>query len=329
MTFIILSQYIYGSFISGQMVLIGTLFALYGYIERMNGTFFRFAYLYSDIARAKTAVKNSEELSKEFKIKQTNSGVLTEKKWSEVKVKSLVFSYEDKTGSKLHLDNVSLTLKKGQRVALIGESGGGKTTFLKVMRGLYEPKKIELYLDGNLLQEGFKSISENISLIPQDPEIFNSTILDNITVGVKHKLAFVTKFTDLASFTQVVNRLPKKFQSSIVEKGVNLSGGEKQRLALARGLLASVDKEIILLDEPTSSVDFKNELLIYQNIFREFLDKTIISSIHRLHLLHLFDCIYFFKGGKVIASGTLKELISNSEEFKTMWDKYRKQHKEP
>ena len=126
----------------------------------------------------------------------------------------------------------------------------------------------------------------------------------------------------MARFTEVAERLPKKFDSSIVEKGVNLSGGEKQRLALARGLLACEDKAIVLLDEPTSSVDSGNELAIYENIFREFKDKTIISSVHRLHLLQQFDTIYLFENGRIIASGSFAELLQLSPEFQAMWEKY-------
>ena len=114
--------------------------------------------------------------------------------------------------------------------------------------------------------------------------------------------------------------------STIVERGVNLSGGEKQRLSLARGLMASLDKEIILLDEPTSSVDSKNELTIYQNIFKEFANKTIISSIHRLHLLSMFDYIYFFQDGQIIAHGTLEQLLQDSKDFQIIWDKYHQEN---
>src|SRR3989344_1549623 len=131
----------------------------------------------------------------------------------------------------------------------------------------------------------------------------------------------------MAMFTDVVKRLPRGLNSSIVEKGVNLSGGEKQRLALARGLMASEDKSILLLDEPTSSVDSRNELKIYENIFSKFKNKTILSSIHRLHLLSLFDTILLFKNGQIAASGTFDEILKNSEEFKDMWSKYMKSRK--
>ena len=129
-------------------------------------------------------------------------------------------------------------------------------------------------------------------------------------------------FTDMACFTRIVEHLPNKLESLIFEKGVNLSGGEKQRLALVRGLLASTDKDIILLDEPTSSVDFQNELDIFNNVFSAFPKQAIIASVHRLHLLSLFDKVYLFKGGKVVASGTFEELKSSSPEFNVLWEKY-------
>jgi ATP-binding cassette subfamily B protein len=120
----------------------------------------------------------------------------------------------------------------------------------------------------------------------------------------------------------VVERLPRGLESHIKEKGVNLSGGEKQRLAIARGLIASRDKEIVMMDEPTSSVDSKNELEIYRNIFRKFRDKTIISSVHRLHMLKLFDKIYVFDNGRIVASGTFERLKQKSPEFRELLKKY-------
>src|SRR5581483_4700989 len=173
------------------------------------------------------------------------------------------------------------------------------TTFLKILRDLYHPKTLKLNIDGKKITDGFYAISDSISLITQDPEIFATTIRENITLGVEYTDEHLKVFTDMARFSDIVERLPKGLESSIVEKGVNLSGGEKQRLALARGLLASVNKDIILLDEPTSSVDFQNELEIFKNIFEGFPKQTIISSVHRLHLLSLFDMVYFFEDGKI------------------------------
>lgn len=244
--------------------------------------------------------------------------------WSELGVDNLSFSYHLEDKADLHLKNISLNIKKGERIALIGESGGGKTTFLKVVRDLYHPKKIKLSIDGKYTPSGFAGISDSISLIPQDPEIFATTIRENLTLGVRYTDSHIKRFTDMTCFSQIVKRLPKKLESLVFERGVNLSGGEKQRLALARGLLASTDKDIILLDEPTSSVDFQNELKIFQNVFSSFSQQAIIASVHRLHLLSLFDRIYFFDGGEIIASGTFEELKKLSPDFKILWKKYIK-----
>jgi ABC-type multidrug transport system fused ATPase/permease subunit len=327
MVFLILASYILLNYKAGNVILAGTVYALYGYGHRISGLFFRFAYRYGDIVRERTAVMNAEEISNEFRKKKKVRPIKLGKRWKELRVENLNFSYHTKEGADLHLDDVSLSIKRNQRIALIGASGSGKTTLLKVIRDLYHPKHVKLYLDNKLLKNGFESISPHIALIPQDPEIFTTTIKENITVGVSRTLADIKKYTDMARFTQVANRLPRKLNSSIVEKGVNLSGGEKQRLALARGLMACEDKALILFDEPTSSVDFKNELIIFKNIFKKYKNKTIISSIHRLHLLPLFDQVYFFKRGRIIASGTFKQLLRRSPEFKKEWDKYNKARK--
>jgi len=188
------------------------------------------------------------------------------------------------------------------------------------MRGLYTPKG-EVFCNGIKLKNGIDKLKRRITLIPQDPEIFNNTIKYNITMDLNVKKDELKKAIKMARFKDVVKRLDKGLKTNVLEKGVSLSGGEKQRLALARGLLAARKSDIILLDEPTSSVDSMNEMKIHDNIFKEFKNKTIISSIHRLHLLNKFDYIYMFDKGKIIGQGTLKELKQNPR-FKIIWKKY-------
>ena len=316
--------YLFSNINSGKIILIGSIYVLYTYSSKVKETFFSFAYLYNDSVRWRSSILNAEGISKDFTQTALLKNKNLPKNWSSIYIKNLSFSYHDEEDADLHLDDVNIDFKKGDKIAVIGESGGGKTTFLKLFRGLYFPKTMNLEIDGEKFAGDFNFISDSISLIPQDPEIFSTTIRENITLGVDYDEKEIQNFTDIASFTDVVTRLPKGLESSIVEKGVNLSGGEKQRLALARGLLASKDKDIILLDEPTSSVDFHNELKIYENIFSNFPDKTIISSIHRLHLLSLFDDIFFFKGGKIVARGNLDQIKETSKDFKKLWTKYLK-----
>lgn len=327
MVFSVLCLYFYNHARLGLTVTIGAVYLLYSYVQRVTDVFFRFAYQYGDLVQQKTALQNAEIISNEFRIKKYLPATPIGTSWKELRIEALSFSYHNEDGASLHLDHVSMTMKRGERIALIGESGSGKTTFLKLLRGLYKPKDVRIFLDGAPVSNGLEAISAQMALIPQDPEIFATTIKENITVGVDESLPTIKLYADMARFTETAERLPHKWDSSIVEKGVNLSGGEKQRLALARGLMACADKTIVLLDEPTSSVDLKNESTIYENIFRAFDDKVIISSIHRLHLLHQFDRIYLFEAGQVSASGSLNELLATSAKFKTMWAKYQKTQK--
>ncbi len=156
--------------------------------------------------------------------------------------------------------------------------------------------------------------------MPQDPEIFENTILYNITLGLEFGEDEITKACQAAQFERVVQNLPHGFDTHIQEKGVNLSGGQKQRLALARGILAAKTSDLVLLDEPTSSIDPRTERNIYENLFECFKDKTVISSLHRLHLLHYFDYVYILKDGFVVDSGTFEELRRYSLVFKELWD---------
>lgn len=324
---IILGFYLYAHVGEGT-VLAGTVYILYEYANRASDTFDSFAYLYGKIIRQRTSVANSEELSKEFRDVTDTAEMRLPKDWKELKIAGLGFSYhaeskvEGVQAVDLHIDDINVVVKRGERIALIGESGGGKSTFLKLIRDLYHPKSLNLSVDGRALGHSFASIRDSIALVPQDPEIFATTVRENITLGVDYTDMHIGVFTDMAAFSEVVKRLPKGLESSVVEKGVNLSGGEKQRLALTRGLLASVDKDIVLLDEPTSSVDLNNEITIYKNIFEAFAGKTIISSVHRLHLLSSFDTIFFFKDGRIIASGSFDELQQSSPDFQVLWKKY-------
>ncbi len=320
MTIIALTLYCWQNLGAKQGILIGSIYLLINYLEKISELFFKFAGMYNDIVIYRSKIANSEELAEDFRQENFMNHLLP-KKWHSLEIKDLNFSYN---GDELNLENLRVSVGKRERIALVGESGSGKTTLLRVMRDLYHPENLTLLVDGKPVPNGFGDISRAIALVPQDPEIFATTILENITLGAEYDIGLVKHFTDMACFTEVVENLPKKFDSSIKEKGVNLSGGQQQRLALVRGLLACHDKDIILLDEPTSSVDVNNEMRIYENIFREFGEKAIISSVHRLHLLPLFEKIYFFKGGRIIGSGTLSSLVASCPEFGELWQKYNK-----
>lgn len=318
---IALGAYLYQNINAEGAILMGSLFLVVRYLSQIGELFFTFTMMYGEIVRQVNHLFNSEMLSEDFKSESFTNHVLP-KGWKNLEVRDLDFAYQGVDEGVMHLNGINMQFSKGEKIAVVGESGSGKSTFLKLIRDLYHPTKGNLLCDGKEISEGFSGISRAIALVPQNPEIFATTIRENITLGAEYDPKFVRKFTDMACFTDVVSGLPKGLDSSIKEKGVNLSGGQQQRLALARGLLACDDKDIVLLDEPTSSLDTATERRVYQNIFQSFVGKTIFSSIHRLHLLPLFDTIHVFSNGKIIASGSLNQLLQSCPEFVELWNLY-------
>jgi ABC-type multidrug transport system fused ATPase/permease subunit len=320
MTVLVLIYKSYTDYMATGVILVGTLYILYGYLEKVGKTFFSFAQLYGTVVSYDARLIGVSEIDEAFnEVKEELKGNLP-KDWNELEIRNLNFKYEEKI-NKRHLDEVNIKIKRGQKIALIGESGSGKSTILSVLRGLHPPQEGKVIYKGKELNYGFARLKHNITLIPQDPEIFNNTIKFNITMDLKPNREDLKKSIQMAQFGKVLRRLENGIDTSVMEKGVSLSGGEKQRLALARGLLAARSSDIILMDEPTSSVDSINEVKIHQNIFKEFKDKTIISSIHRLHLLNKFDYIYMFENGKIAIEGTFEDMMKNPK-FLRMWRKH-------
>ena len=194
----------------------------------------------------------------------------------------------------------------------------GKSTLLTLLRGLHDVAPgSRTSLDNKTIE--FASIADTVTLPPQEPEIFENTILYNITLGLPFSDEDVRNVCRRVKLDDLIEALPEGVHTHIQEKGVNLSGGQKQRLALAPGILAARQSTIVLLDEPTSSIDPTTEKKIYGELFNEFRSKAVISSLHRLHLLNNFDYIYILKNGSVIDEGTFDNLKRYSLVFQDMW----------
>jgi ABC-type multidrug transport system fused ATPase/permease subunit len=304
-------------------ILIGTLYMVYGYLNNVGQTFYRFADIYGSIIRQNARIVGANPLDEEYKkLEYPEEGRLP-KNWKNILFKDISFTYDQK-GKRNHLQDINFSLKKRQKIALVGESGSGKSTILSLIRGLYKIEKGEIYCDNIILEGGINNIKEQVTLIPQEPEIFNNTFRYNITMNLPATDAEINKVIEISQLSSVIDKLPNGLDTNVKEKGVSLSGGEKQRLALARGLLAAKKSEIVLMDEPTSSVDSLNEMRIHEQVFDEFKNKTIVSSIHRLHLLDKFDNIYLFSEGKIVGQGTFEELKSNPV-FSRMWRRYNRE----
>ncbi|MDP4007813.1 MAG: ABC transporter ATP-binding protein [Candidatus Peregrinibacteria bacterium] len=324
MTFIILFTYIYERVSAGEAVMVGSLMALFQYTERFSDTFYRLGWQYEQLVWRNTDIKTVNVIKKAYaKLNKKFLENFELGDWHKIQIKNLHFKYEDQKHLKHTLNAVNVDLEKGLKIAFVGESGSGKSTLMTLIRGLEEAGRVIVDIDGNKFNS-LKVISDTVTLIPQEPEIFENTIKYNITAGIHHTNEELAEVCRLARFDSVLPRLPKGLKTDIKEKGVNLSGGEKQRLALARGIFAAKESQIILMDEPTSSVDSRNEIQIYKNLFEVFDDRCIIASVHRLNLLKMFDILYVFEKGKLIEKGDFGTLVKAGGLFQSMWHSYEK-----
>jgi ATP-binding cassette subfamily B protein len=311
------AYYIYQSLNNNEIIDAGKVSSLYLYLTSLMWIFFTFGDLYEKFAIYANRVFNASPLEEAIKnqITKPRKSILP---WEFLVISNMKFSYD----KNIILNNISLSFKKAERIAVIGESGSGKTTFLKVLHGMYSQAQGQIEFDNNKFETNFADIDLKTMLVPQEPEVFSSTIRENITLALDFSDEQVLYMSKIAAFFDVIEELPAGLDSVINEKGVNLSGGQKQRLALTRALLFAAQKDILLLDESTSSVDPENEELIYQNIWREFSQKTIIASIHKMNLLKFFDRIVIFENGKIADEGSFANLIERNESFRTAWVKF-------
>jgi len=319
---IIVISYVYQHWQPGETFMIGGLAMLLLYVNQFTSVFNDIALQYTRIVQYNADVETATVLSDAYRKEHRpeTTGSLPEN-WKVVDIHHLNFARSNSTPQNNFggLNDINLHLERGKKIALIGESGSGKSTLLAILRGLYNTEPGTL-VSVDTKEEDFANIPETVTLFPQDPEIFENTILYNITLGLPFEEEEVMKVCEVAQFAEVVKQLPHGLNSHIQEKGVNLSGGQKQRLALARGILSARTSNIVLLDEPTSSVDPKTEVFIYEKLFDSFADKAIVSSLHRLHLLNRFDYIYIMENGRIADEGTFKHLRASSPIFQKLWE---------
>jgi ATP-binding cassette subfamily B protein len=319
---VIVAGYVLQHWTPGKVFYVGGLVALLGYVNQFTSVFHDIAAEYNRVVQYNTDVRTADGIEQAFLAEHRADGKTDlPEGWRILELSNLSFSHRESYDHKhapQSLHDIHLKLQRGQRVALIGENGSGKSTLLALLRGLYEPEPGYL-----LLVEGeshtLAGLNETVTLFPQDPEIFENTIAYNLTLDLPFAAADIDQACEASHFLEVVKELPRGFESSIQERGVNLSGGQKQRLALARGILAAAESGVVLLDEPTSSVDPKTEALIYQRLFETFSGKVMVSALHRLHLLHFFDYVYVLEQGRIVAEGTLGALRQGSPKFQELW----------
>ncbi len=236
----------------------------------------------------------------------------------EIELKNVTFSYD--TSKQIILDNVSLSVKKGQKIALVGHSGGGKTTICHLIPNFYRVTKGEVLVDGkNVNDITFDSLRRNIGIVQQDVFLFGGTIRDNILYGrpdaTEEEMILAAKRANIHDY---VLTLPNGYDSQIGERGVKLSGGQKQRLSIARVFLK--DPAILILDEATSALDNTTEILIQGALDELCKGRTTIVVAHRLSTIKTADEIAVIDKGRLIQKGTHEELIKMGGIYKELYE---------
>ncbi len=235
----------------------------------------------------------------------------------EIEFKDLSFSFNE---TRKVLENINLTIKPGERVALVGPSGAGKTTFVKLLLRLYSPTSGRILIDDHDIKNVTQnSLRKNISMVPQDPILFHRTLAENISYGkTDASQDEIKKAVELAHCDEFIKNLPYGLQTYVGERGVKLSGGERQRVAIARAILKNAP--ILVLDEATSSLDSHSEMLIQDALNTLMQGKTTIVIAHRLSTIQKMDRIIIIDNGKIIEEGSHNDLLQKSDSlYRKLW----------
>jgi len=315
-----------------QALLLGNIYMVWEYAQQAGGVvtavaahFQAFARLQADYASA-DIIRDAPVAS--YLKNDASSRPL---QWNSLDVASLSYRHPASRSTRSTLHGVEIHLQRGKRYALIGASGSGKSTLLRVLAGLYPADSIHCVVDQRAIDDPIiaaRMLRSSVTLIPQDAEVYEGTIAENLALcesvsGEPHADEFLQAL-QAAKVDDFVEVSTRGLDQIIAERGANWSGGQRARLALARGILAARDSQLILLDEPTASLDVRTEAAVHESMFRLFANSCVVSSVHRMNLLPQFDEVILLQDGLLVAQGTLDALQSGCAEFQLLMAAYQK-----
>ena len=226
--------------------------------------------------------------------------------FSEIEFKDVSFQY-DEVSEKV-IDSMNFKIPKGQKVAIVGKMGSGKSTIAKLLSHSISPTNGSVLLDGvDIRQLDSADLQRNVGIMPQEPWLFSGTVRENLQVGfTEYSDDQILSIAKIGGVDEFVSQLPEGYDTILLEKGAGLSGGQKQAISLSRALLHSPG--IVVLDEPTSSMDQNSEKIVVERLYEYCKEKTLVIITHRNALLAICDRIIVMENGKIISDNTPEEL---------------------
>lgn len=301
--------YVYGGFkVISHTLSLGDLVAFITYLSMLNRPIISFGFFIINYKRAMvSASKIFEVLDAEPEVREEPEAIELREVKGAIEFRNVTFGYVEE---KPVLKGISFKIRPGEKVAIVGGTGSGKSTILKLIPRFYDPWSGQVLIDGiDVRKVKLSSLRRHIGIVHQDVFIFSGTIKDNIAYGKPNaKMDEIIEAARIAGIHDFISQLPRGYETPVAERGITLSGGQRQRIAIARAIL--MNPEILLLDDPTSNLDAETEARVVEALKKLIEDRTAIIVTQRLSTLKLADRILVLDKGEIVEDGTHEELLS-------------------
>lgn len=303
-------------FLRGGQITQGEFIMFFGYINLSFAPFFRLSEFYNFYKRTSVALKRIIKLKSLVPEAMKHGDKTIEKFKGEIDFKNINFSYSK---DRKILKDINLEINSSESVALVGESGVGKSTLSELIFGYYQPTRGTIYLDKtDITKLKLKWLREQIAIVPQEISIFNDTLIKNIKYANQNaSFKDIVRAAKAANAHKFIMSLPKKYKTFVGERGVKLSVGQKQRIAITMAFLK--DPKILILDEPTSALDAKSERCVQEGIKKLISGRTTIIIAHRFSTVKNVDKIIVLDKGKIVEVGNHQELMKKKGKYHELY----------
>lgn len=304
---------------------VGALVALVAFIKTVCSPISDFSYAYATYKLDTVAFNRFGEFLSLPEDAGLDTGERVHVDQGHIEFRNVAFSFQNKPV----LSNLSLTLERGKTTALVGTSGGGKSTIVRLLLQLLKPEAGQVLVDGqDLARVNLESFYRQVAYIPQDPPIFDGSLRENLTFNERVNDSFIQEVLEKIGLDALISQLPAGLETMVGERGIKLSGGERQRRAFGRVFIQ--DPKIVVMDEPTSALDSVTESFVTQNMTQLFKGKTVIIIAHRLQSVKDADQILVLENGQVIQQGRFETLVAAEGKFQQLWEtQTRRSGKQP